>query len=57
MIIRLPNFEHFIREADTYWPRAARTQVTRALRNVDKMFSINASLVAAAQQIGVSASQ
>ena len=60
MIIHLHNFEHFMREADTYWPRpavAGRTQVTRVLRNVDKMFSINASLVAAAQQIGVSASQ
>ncbi len=70
MIIRLHNFEHFMREADTYWPRpavAGRTQVTRVLRNVDKMFSINASvltalrrdksLVAAAQPMGVSASQ
>ncbi len=56
----LPEFEHFIRVADTYWPCAARTQVTiRRLpeRNVVIIFSNNASLVAPAEQIGVSASQ
>ena len=67
VIIRLLKFEPFIRAADTYWPSVlsrrnavkteARTQVTRALRNVDNIFSINASLVAASQQIGVSVRQ
>ena len=38
LIVRSLKFEPFIRAADTYWRRVAMTQVTRALRNVDKIF-------------------